>query len=150
MAAFLFNSLPFPGDNMPDEMKVHGLARVDFQDGRSDDEKVMILTDTMHRQVAFLINPEALSVLLPPALGLLAEWAMKPGISFDIPTGPAAALPAQSVAITPGRDETESAITLLVGKTQFSYLLPENQLMAAMGEFARFIQNRKINSEPIN
>jgi hypothetical protein len=124
---------------MSDKIETSGLAKLRIRETSDPDAKAMLLTDTKGKTSGYLINPEALNVILSPLLELASLWADKPSLAVDTLTGPEHALVGQHIAIAKGRHDTECAVRILVGKMELTFLMPLDEVVSAARGLAMMI-----------
>lgn len=90
----------------------------------TDERVALLLTDIAGRRSGYAIGPDELNKILGPLLALVKKWSHVEGRSLDTLLGPRMALPAQRVGVEQGRDATECALRVFVGKVEFSFLIP--------------------------
>lgn len=124
---------------MSKPIDARGLASIQIQPVKDRDSVALVMIDTANHATGYLINPEALNVLLEPLLGLATKWANQPDLKLETLVGPRHALPAQRIAIERGRNAKECAVRIFIGKVELTFLIPLEEVLAASADLVRQI-----------
>jgi hypothetical protein len=119
-------------------VEARGLVKIDIR-ATDDDTVALLLTDTTGVTSGYLVGPEGLNKLLLPLLGLATQWAEKSDLKVESLTGPQSALPAHHISIERGRDATESALRIFVGKVELTFMIPLETVLSAFEKLVRQI-----------
>jgi hypothetical protein len=128
-----------PDEKKEDTMRIGPLAELTLQP-LTDEQVALLLTDRDGKISGYVITPDGLNAILGPLLGLVQKWAHLEGPSTGKHIGPRMALPASRVVVEQGRNTTECALRVFVGKVEFSFLLP---LQAVVDGMAALIPRNK-------
>jgi hypothetical protein len=130
---------------MPD-VPVNAIRHIEFS-GNSDTKQVALtITDASGETRAYAINPATLRAFLAPFLGLAATWTGDPDFSHETLAGTQNAIPAKQILFARGRDDSEAAIRVFLGKDlDISFLIPLEPLVRALQSFG---QNHQIVRKP--
>lgn len=129
---------------MAQEIETRGLVKIDIR-AVDDDSIALVLTDTAGASSGYVLGPEGLNKLLEPLLGLATKWAEKPDLKVETLTGPQNALPAQRILVEQGRDATECALRIFVGKVELTFLIPLSEVVSATADLVRKITQDRIH-----
>ena len=116
---------------MTDSVEVSGLAAVRILPTDNQDSVCLMLSDTKGKETGFLINAEGLNALLLQALGLAIRWADSPDLQVESWAGVKNALPASHIELAKGRNSTEVALRVFVGKIELTFLVPLDTVIHA-------------------
>jgi hypothetical protein len=122
------------------EVKARALREVKLQpvgDEKTEKRVALLLTDTRPKTNGYIVNPEGLNALLTPLLGLATRWADEPDLAIGTLTGPTNALLATNIALVRGRDASECAMRVQLGKVELTFLLPVDKVVHAMAALAQ-------------
>ncbi len=114
-----------------ENIKARGIARVQFSGDEKDGQVAMVLTDTSQMRSGYLINPEALNILLSDLLGLATRWVEDPDLNIKEFTGQQRALPATHIEFAQGRDNSECAVRIFLGDVELDFLIDVNKVVSA-------------------
>ena len=131
-------------------IEARGLARVETRPGATDSTAVLILEDTAQTITGYIINPEALNILLARLLSLLPKWADHQDLEPETLVGPQHALSAQRMLLTPGRSAQECAVRVYLGKVELTFLIPLDEVLGATANLKKLISVINDESESIN
>jgi len=123
---------------MTDNIEVRPITHIEFT-GNADTKAVaLVMTDSSGETKGYVINPGTVRAFLAPMISLAATWSGDLELSVEGLGGTQNALAAKQVIFARGRDDTEAAIRVFLGKyLDFTFLLPLNALMNAFNAFAR-------------
>ena len=101
----------------------------------------MKLTNSIGEEHYYVIDPKAVSKLLPKVLDCASHWAKHSDHSADIPSGRYDALPASRLSLERGRTNKEVALRVLVGKVEIAFLLPLDEVISATASLVERIES---------
>lgn len=120
-------------------IEAKGLARLEIRRAEEADVAVLIFTDTEGQSSTYAINPDGLRTILQEGLGLAAQWAERPGLQVETWSGSRSALPAQHISLERGRDETEVAVRVFVGRLELTFLIPLDDMIHATAGLVKMV-----------
>lgn len=106
------------------------------------DENISAITftDSNANETTFLFEPSTLTVFFPQLLELASRWAKHSDLSPQNFSGDQKSLPAQRIELGIGRDGRECAVRIWVGDVQLTFLVPLDEILAAVNELATLIK----------
>lgn len=133
---------------MTKPIEAKGLADIAIVPSGQKDVVALVLTDTSGKQTGYAINPDGLGALLSQALGLASKWAEEPDLAIHTLTSPQHPLPgsgmkflpADRIAVRPGRHARECAVHVFVGRVELTFLMPLDEVIHAAAELVKHVE----------
>jgi hypothetical protein len=126
---------------MTDAITVRPIRHMEFTGDAGAKEVALVVTDAGGETRGYVINPATLRAFLEPLISLAATWSGDPDFSTEGLAGPRNALAARQILFTRGRDDSEAAVRVFLGRDiDLNFLLPLNAVMNAFQAFARNVQ----------
>ena len=125
---------------MPDneDTTVQPIKDIVFTGDAGNGEVALFLTGADDASRGYTITPATLRAILPSLISLAATWSGEPDFSTEGMGGTQNALMARRILFARGRDDSEAAVRVFLGKDlDFTYLMPLNLLMNAFNLFAQ-------------
>lgn len=97
----------------------------------------ILLTDDNGITTGYALDPGRLAALVVPLLGLMSEWADDPNQQSPTQSGAhlaeisRRAIPGQSIELSEGRHDKETAVHVFVGKVELTFYVPLATAMSA-------------------
>ena len=130
-----------------EKITAHGLAKVSFHGDVKDDAVAMALEDSEGQKLALAVNPQTVSALLPPLLGLAKEWSDRGDLDIEKVSGLQNSLPADRIEFAKGRNEKEIAVRLFIGAVELSFILPVEELFTKIAGLTKRIKQATENPQ---
>jgi hypothetical protein len=120
------------------EANVHAIRHIEFTGNAQAKEIALVITGADGETRAYAINPVTLRALLTPIISLAATWSGDPELKPQDLVGGQNALMAQKILFNRGRDSSEGAIRIFLGKDlDMTFLMPLDQLVPSFQAFAQ-------------
>ena len=118
------------------DMPVRRIAHIDFT-GNSDEKQITLaITGDDGETRAYNLDPATLRAFIAPMISLMASWSGDPELRPQDLTGTQNALRAQKIMFNRGRDNSEGAVRLFLGKDiDLTFLMPLSELVPAFKAF---------------
>lgn len=120
------------------EVDVHAIRHIEFTGDAQSKEIAFAITGADGETRAYAINPATLTAILTPLISLAATWAGDPELTLENLGGTQNALPASKILFNRGRDDSEGAIRIYIGKDlNLTFLMPLKDLVPSFQAFAQ-------------